>query len=111
MEPSPSSVAPAQTATSVASVPSPAVPSASAPALPCGPDMVEAPLACIDRFEAPNEPGKRPLLMVTATEAEAWCVDHGKRLCTEREWMTACGGASVRLRRKALGGGGDDAWA
>jgi formylglycine-generating enzyme required for sulfatase activity len=52
--------------------------------------------ACVDRFEAPNRSGERPILMVSATEAEAWCGERGKRLCREREWRRACGGHGGR---------------
>jgi sulfatase modifying factor 1 len=56
--------------------------------------MVDIQLACIDRYEAPNEAGKEPLLMLNQTEAEAFCSERGKRLCTEDEWVRACKGPS-----------------
>lgn len=59
---------------------------------PCPTDMAVVGAYCIDRYEAPNEPGKDPLVMESATSAEAWCAAHGKRLCTEDEWDTACEG-------------------
>jgi formylglycine-generating enzyme required for sulfatase activity len=47
---------------------------------------------CVDRFEAPNRRGEKPLVMQSAKDAEAWCSAHRKRLCTEDEWMAACEG-------------------
>lgn len=47
---------------------------------------------CIDRFEAPNHKGAKPLVMQSAKEAEAWCSARRKRLCTEDEWTAACEG-------------------
>jgi formylglycine-generating enzyme required for sulfatase activity len=47
---------------------------------------------CIDRFEAPNRRGERPLVMQSAKDADAWCSAHRKRLCTEDEWISACEG-------------------
>ena len=58
----------------------------------CPGDMALASGFCIDRYEAPNVPGQRPLVMESATKAEAWCTKNGKRLCTEDEWDTACEG-------------------
>jgi formylglycine-generating enzyme len=54
--------------------------------------MVDVSVACIDRYEAPNEAGASPLLMQSAPEAEAWCQARAKRLCTEDEWVRACQG-------------------
>ena len=45
---------------------------------------------CMDQFEAPNVRGADPLVMATFPEASAWCVAHGKRICAEAEWETAC---------------------
>jgi formylglycine-generating enzyme required for sulfatase activity len=59
---------------------------------PCPPDMALAAGFCIDRFEAPNVAGARPLVMQSAISAAAWCEEHGKRLCTEDEWNAACQG-------------------
>jgi formylglycine-generating enzyme required for sulfatase activity len=50
--------------------------------------------ACIDRYEAPNQKGVKPLLMQTAPQAEAWCAERSKRLCTEDEWLRACRGTA-----------------
>lgn len=58
----------------------------------CPDDMVLAGAVCIDRYEAPNEPGAAPLAMQTAYDGEDWCALRGKRLCTDVEWMAACQG-------------------
>ena len=47
---------------------------------------------CMDRFEAPNQQGARPLVMLSGDEATAWCSAKGKRLCGESEWESACEG-------------------
>lgn len=52
--------------------------------------MAVAGLTCVDRYEAPNIPGVRPLVMQSAEDAMAWCEARGRRLCTEREWEWAC---------------------
>lgn len=62
----------------------------------CPVGMVHRPGYCIDRYEAPNEPGARPLAMQTAQDGERWCEARGKRLCTEAEWVGACRGAADR---------------
>jgi formylglycine-generating enzyme required for sulfatase activity len=48
--------------------------------------------ACMDRYEAPNAPGARPLVMTSGFSAQEWCEKRGKRLCTEQEWEAACEG-------------------
>jgi formylglycine-generating enzyme required for sulfatase activity len=58
----------------------------------CPPDMAKIGASCIDRFEAPNVRGAKPLVMRSAPEGEAWCRERGKRLCTEDEWDLACEG-------------------
>jgi formylglycine-generating enzyme required for sulfatase activity len=60
----------------------------------CPLDMVRVEGACVDRFEAPNVRGARPLVMQSAVTAEAWCAERDKRLCTEDEWDLACQGPS-----------------
>jgi formylglycine-generating enzyme required for sulfatase activity len=74
-----------------------------APAPDAAPDLVEAPCpaqmalvgaTCMDRFEAPNIEGARPLVMYSFLEAEAWCEARGKRLCFDDEWRSACEGAA-----------------
>jgi hypothetical protein len=47
---------------------------------------------CMDRYEAPNERGAKPLVMVSGIEAERYCQARGKRLCSEMEWESACEG-------------------
>lgn len=64
----------------------------TAPPGPCPADMVDVAVACIDRYEAPNRAGEKPLLMQAVPEAEAWCRERDKRLCTEDEWLRACQG-------------------
>jgi len=51
---------------------------------------------CVDRYEAPNRRGHKPLVMQSANEADAWCHAHRKRLCTEDEWIAACEGDDHR---------------
>jgi hypothetical protein len=49
---------------------------------------------CIDRYEWPNLPNRRPVTGVSWVEAKMYCVDAGKRLCTRNEWQSACQGLS-----------------
>lgn len=65
--------------------------------LACPGDMALVDSFCMDRFEAPNVAGVKPLAFQTAPEGEAWCNARGKRLCSEREWVRACEGASKQL--------------
>ncbi len=51
---------------------------------------------CIDRHEFPGE-GRRPLADVTWVQARVACELQGKRLCSEDEWVQACGGPLGRL--------------
>ncbi|HEX3769739.1 MAG TPA: SUMF1/EgtB/PvdO family nonheme iron enzyme [Polyangiaceae bacterium] len=51
---------------------------------------------CIDRYEAPNRRGAHPFVMQSAIDANVWCTDHHKRLCTEDEWIAACQGDDHR---------------
>jgi formylglycine-generating enzyme len=46
----------------------------------------------IDLLPYPNEPNAIPTTNITRDEAEALCVQKGKRLCTELEWERACKG-------------------
>lgn len=62
----------------------------------CPSSMVRVRDFCIDRFEAPNRRGERPLVMQSARDGDAWCGAHGKRLCTEDEWIAACAGEERR---------------
>jgi formylglycine-generating enzyme required for sulfatase activity len=81
---------------SAAAVPGTSVPVASASAVvpqgPCPPDMVLTGKFCIDRYEAPNQKGAKPLMMQTADDAETYCKQKGKSLCNEDQWVRACGG-------------------
>ncbi len=47
---------------------------------------------CIDRYEYPNKPGDKPVIMKTWYEARDTCQSVGKRLCGESEWTLACEG-------------------
>jgi hypothetical protein len=62
----------------------------------CSRNMVRAGDYCIDRYEAPNRRGARPLVMQSANDANVWCSTHKKRLCTEDEWIAACEGEEHR---------------
>lgn len=62
------------------------------PEAPCPDDMLAVASFCIDRYEAPNVAGHKPLLMQSALDGEAWCRQRGKRLCRENEWVRACTG-------------------
>jgi formylglycine-generating enzyme len=66
------------------------------PAVHCPSDMVSEGRFCIDRYEAPNVVGLKPMLMQTALDGEAYCAKRRKHLCTEAEWVRACEGASRR---------------
>ncbi len=68
-----------------------ATPEAEA-AAPCPADMLLVEAACVDRYEAPNQPGALPLVMFTFDESEAWCQARGKRLCFDDEWTRSCEG-------------------
>jgi len=50
------------------------------------------PRFCIDMYEFPNQPGGQPTTCLTYGDAEKLCTDAGKRLCTSKEWETACVG-------------------
>ena len=80
--------------------PGPALTPAPAPATPttgdCPDDMVLSSAVCIDRYEAPNVKGELPYALQTAYDGEDWCAARGKRLCTEDEWVRACGGPHGR---------------
>jgi formylglycine-generating enzyme required for sulfatase activity len=62
----------------------------------CPKDMARVGDTCVDRYEAPNHKGSKPLVMETAMEAEEWCALRHKRLCKEDEWISACEGAQRR---------------
>lgn len=47
---------------------------------------------CIDEYEYPNRAGEKPPVMVNFYEARDSCAAAHKRLCYEREWVTACEG-------------------
>lgn len=62
----------------------------------CPADTVAIDAICMDRFEAPNQAGVKPLAFQTAPDGEKWCAARGRRLCTEAEWVRACNGTSKR---------------
>jgi formylglycine-generating enzyme required for sulfatase activity len=62
----------------------------------CRSSMVRVRDVCIDRYEAPNRRGAKPLVMQTANDAASWCEARHKRLCTEDEWIAACEGEEHR---------------
>ena len=47
---------------------------------------------CVDRYEYPNKPGEKPVIMKSWYEARDTCQSVGKRLCLESEWTLACEG-------------------
>ncbi len=47
---------------------------------------------CIDEYEYPNRAGEKPPVMLNFFEASSRCAGEQKRLCYEREWVTACEG-------------------
>ncbi len=49
---------------------------------------------CMDVYEWPNVPNKIPQTNVSWVEAKMTCIDAGKRLCTAKEWETACHGVN-----------------
>lgn len=51
---------------------------------------------CMDRYEAPNVAGAKPLAFQIAPDGQKWCEGRGKRLCTEAEWVRACNGVDSR---------------
>lgn len=63
----------------------------------CPEDMIRHGGFCIDRYEAPNREGRRPITGATAHEGERWCEARGKMLCTEKQWLSACRGDEGRL--------------
>lgn len=51
---------------------------------------------CMDMFEAPNKRGVRPFVMRSFRDAETWCGERHKRVCSEEEWEQACEGPEHR---------------
>ncbi len=47
---------------------------------------------CIDKYEYPNQKGKKPHINIPYTGAQNLCKKEGKRLCTVQEWQWACSG-------------------
>jgi formylglycine-generating enzyme len=70
---------------------------------------------CMDRYEYPNQKGKRPEVWRNFYEAQVQCADLGKRICTESEWTMACEGPSYKpypygYRRDPTKCNGDKPW-
>jgi PKD repeat protein len=57
---------------------------------PEGMETVENGQFCIDTYEWPNKKNTIPRLDVSYEDALQLCTDAGKRLCTAKEWETAC---------------------
>lgn len=47
---------------------------------------------CIDKYEWPNVPGKKPQSNVSFSQASDSCFTIGKRLCESKEWESCCRG-------------------
>src|SRR5579872_7099834 len=47
---------------------------------------------CIDTYEAPDQKGAYPLYAQSAYQAETYCSEHQKQLCTHQQWYGACVG-------------------
>ncbi|RKG97025.1 protein kinase domain-containing protein [Corallococcus carmarthensis] len=55
-------------------------------------DSVMVDSFCVDEYEFPNKPGRKPQVSVTWLDAKSACEGSGKRLCSEDEWEKACKG-------------------
>lgn len=65
------------------------------PVAVCPPEMVNiSGKFCIDRYEAPNIKNWRPFAFQDGIDAEYWCSQVGKALCSENQWTRACQGPS-----------------
>ncbi len=62
----------------------------------CPETMIAVRGYCIDQFEYPNLKGVQPIADATLTMAKQACLDHGKHLCTDEEWLQACEGEERR---------------
>ncbi len=71
-------------------------PNATADSAGCTPieeDDEDSPAKCVDeKLPACSEPGLMPWTYVTRAQASESCERSGYRLCTEKEWLLACGG-------------------
>ena len=50
---------------------------------------------CIDKYEASDQEGDMPPIMITWAQAKRNCEQHNKRLCSDREWTLACEGPDI----------------
>jgi len=60
-------------------------------------ETVYVPPYCIDRFEYPNTPGKKPKTAVSWETAVDLCRKQGKILCGEHQWERACAGPENKV--------------
>lgn len=51
---------------------------------------------CVNKHEGANVVGQKPEAGLTFYDAEKRCADQGKRLCTDKEWQSACRGIDNR---------------
>ncbi len=47
---------------------------------------------CVNKYEGNNNPNQKPEAYVSFTEAQNRCAEQGKRLCKDKEWVSACEG-------------------
>jgi formylglycine-generating enzyme required for sulfatase activity len=47
---------------------------------------------CVDKYEYPDKLGATPKTGASFEDANKFCQQQGKRLCTSEEWEWACGG-------------------
>jgi len=68
------------------------------PSAPSDMRLIESPAGdfLMDIYEFPNRKGAVPQTGLTLAEARDQCRERGKRLCTSREWESACRGPSGR---------------
>lgn len=60
-------------------------------------ETVYVPPYCIDRFEYPNTPGKKPKTAASWETAVDLCRKQGKILCGEHQWERACAGPENKV--------------
>ena len=67
-----------------------------APTPSCPADMVSLPSYLHRSLRGAQRPWRSPFSLRTAGDGEQWCAAHGKRLCSEGEWVRACQGPHGR---------------
>jgi formylglycine-generating enzyme required for sulfatase activity len=45
---------------------------------------------CVDKYEYPNKEGSLPQGNLSYTDAQQFCAQQGKRICTAEEWQWTC---------------------